>query len=40
MHMSIAPLTRTSPRFERVGIRVGTFEACSDFTRVTAWWID
>src|SRR3954465_11882803 len=38
--MSIAsPLTRPSPLFRRVGIRIITFEACSDFTHVTARWI-
>ena len=40
MHVSIAsPLTRPSPLFRRVGIRVFTFEACSGFTHVTARWI-
>ena len=28
-----------SPIDRRVGIRIDTFEACSDFTRVTARWI-
>jgi DNA-directed RNA polymerase specialized sigma24 family protein len=28
-----------SPLFRRVGIRNFTFEACSDFTRITARWI-
>jgi hypothetical protein len=28
-----------SPLFRRVSIRIITFEACSDFTRVTARWI-
>src|SRR3954449_3441606 len=38
--MSIAsPFTRPSPLFRRVGIRIITFEACSDFTHVTARWI-
>src|SRR4051812_45810631 len=38
--MSIAsPLTRPSPVFRRVGIRIITFEACSGFTHVTARWI-
>ena len=38
--MSIAsPVTRPSPLFRRVGIRIITFEACSDFTHVTARWI-
>ena len=37
MHMSMAsPFTRPSPNDRRVGIRIGTFEACSGFTRVTA----
>jgi hypothetical protein len=40
VHASIAsPFTRPSPLFRRVGIRTFTFEACSDFTRVTARWI-
>ena len=35
--MSMAsPFTRPSPNDRRVGIRIGTFEACSGFTRVTA----
>jgi hypothetical protein len=35
--MSIAsPLMQPSPNGRRVGIRIVTFEACSDFTRVTA----
>ena len=34
--MSISsPLTRPSPNGRRVGIRIGTFEACPGFTRVT-----
>jgi len=37
VHVSIAsPLTRPSPFCRRVGIRTSTFEACSDFTHVTA----
>jgi hypothetical protein len=37
VHMSIAsPFARPSPLFRRVGAHVITFEACSDFTRVTA----
>jgi hypothetical protein len=37
VHASIAsPSTRPSPLCRRVGIRNFTFEACSDFTRVTA----
>ena len=37
VHMSMAsPFTRPSPNDRRVGIRIGTFEACSGFTRVTA----
>ena len=40
MHLSIAsPSTRPSPLFRRVGIHIFTFEACSDFTHVTARWI-
>ena len=40
VHASIAsPLTRPSPLFRRVGIRIFTFEACSGFTHVTARWI-
>jgi hypothetical protein len=40
VHLSIAsPSTRPSPLFRRVGIHAFTFEACSDFTRVTARWI-
>ena len=35
VHMSIASLSaRPSPPYGRVGIRIVTFEACSDFTRV------
>src|SRR4029078_9054064 len=34
-----SPLTRPSPHFGRVGIRIMDFEACSGFTRVTARWI-
>ena len=34
-----SPFTRPSPHFGRVGIRIMDFEACSDFTRVTARWI-
>src|SRR4051812_34632586 len=38
--MSItSPFTRPSPLCRRVGIRIITFEACSDFTHVTARWI-
>ena len=37
VQMSIAsPSARPSPLFWRVGIRIFTFEACSDFTHVTA----
>src|SRR3954462_9920758 len=37
MRASIAsPSVRPSPFCRRVGIRISTFEACSDFTRVTA----
>ena len=37
VRLSIAsPLTRPSPLFRRVGIRNFTFEACSDFTHITA----
>src|SRR5690606_19555518 len=32
-------LTRPSPLFGRVGIRIITFEACSGFTHVTAHWL-
>ncbi len=32
-------LTRPSPLFGQVGIRVFTFEACSDLAHVTARWI-
>jgi len=40
VHMSMSsPSTRPSPKFRRVGICIITFEACSDFTRVTARWI-
>src|SRR3569833_1053000 len=40
VQMSIAsPFTRPSRLFRRVGIRIITFEACSDFTHVTARWI-
>src|SRR4051794_40576636 len=40
VQVSIAsPSTRPSPLFRRVGIRIITFEACSDFTHVTARWI-
>ena len=39
-HMSIASLsTRPSPPYGRVGVRIVSFEACSDFTHVTARWI-
>src|SRR5208337_1758198 len=38
--MSIASLSaRPSPPYDRVGVRIVTFEACSGFTRVTARWI-
>ena len=37
VHVSIAsPFTRPSPLWRRVGIRITTFETCSDFTHVTA----
>ena len=37
VRVSIAsPLMQPSPNGRRVGIRIVTFEACSDFTRVTA----
>ena len=40
VHASMAsPLTRPSPVFWRVGIRIIPFEACSGFTHVTARWI-
>ena len=40
VRVSIASLpARPSPLFRRVGIRTFTFEACSDFTHVTARWI-
>jgi hypothetical protein len=40
VHMSIATLPmQPSPFLGRVGIRIITFEACLDFTRVTARWI-
>ncbi len=40
MQVSItSPSTWPSPLFRRVGIRIITFEACSDFTHVTARWI-
>jgi hypothetical protein len=34
-----SPLARPSPIRGRVGAHMRTFEACSDFTRVTARWI-
>ena len=34
-----SPLVQPSPNLRRVGIRIITFEACSDFTLVTAHWI-
>lgn len=38
--MSIASLAaRPSPPFDRVGVHIVTFEACSGFTHVTARWI-
>ena len=38
--VSIACLfVQPSPRVGRVGVRIGAFEACSGFTRVTARWI-
>ena len=40
VRMSIASLpARPSPPFDRVGVRIVTFEACSGFTHVTARWI-
>jgi len=40
VHVSIAsPFARPSPNSRRVGVHIETFEACSDFTRVTARWI-
>jgi hypothetical protein len=37
VHMAIAsPSARPSPFVRRVGIRIFTFEACSDFTHITA----
>ena len=37
VRVSIAsPLTRPSPNGRRVGFRIGSFEACSGFTHVTA----
>ena len=39
MRRLLSHLTRPSPTDRRVGIHNFTFEACSDFTRVTARWI-
>ena len=40
MHVSIAsPCARPSPYSRRIGIHIIPFEACSDFTHVTARWI-
>lgn len=39
-HMSIASLSaRPSPPFDRVGVHIVTFEACSGFTQDAARWI-
>jgi hypothetical protein len=40
VRMSVASLfARPSPGKRRVGVCIDSFEACSDFTRVTARWI-
>jgi len=40
VRVSIASLlVRPSPGKRRVGVRIDSFEACSNFTRVTARWI-